>query len=49
METLILDENCEKWKLLMTFWYVDMIEQSMCLHMDTKGCFRNIETDCRII
>ena len=33
MKILILDETCGKWKLLMTFRHVDMIEQSMSLHM----------------
>ena len=33
MKILILDENCGKWKLLMTLRHVDMIEQNMSLHM----------------
>ena len=33
MGILILQENCEKWKLVLTFRYADMIEQSMCLHL----------------
>ena len=33
MKTLILDENCGKWKLLMTLRHVDINGQSMSLHM----------------